>query len=275
MDVSIRGIRDGQPFFALIECKDWKDPVGVAVVDALDSKRRDLAADVSAIYSNSGFTEDAQRKASRVGISLCSAIKAGDRRIRIVLERQFYARMISVDRWSLNAFWQNDRPTLIELDPLALLHCGNPVVNWINEKSRQIISEHSDKPYIQAEYAFRDEVEFENRGERVYLIGLVFHLHCSTSWVRQTIREDVTLGSYDLIQRKLIIPDKQALSIGPFATDAWEPVEPPPPEVPIESNSIRLQLTLLRPVSPIAVANTPQLDELVLEHAITFPPKAV
>lgn len=273
MDVSIRGTRDGQPFLALVECKDWKDPVGVAVLDALDSKRRDLGADVSAIYSNSGFTEDAKRKAVRVGISLCAAMKAGDRKIRIVVERQFYARLCSVDRWSVVAYWRKDRPGLNELDPQQLSYGGDPVTNWISQKSRQLIFEHADKPYIQAEYGFRDDVEFETRGERIYLIGLVARLHCSTNWVRQTVREDVTLGSYDLLQRKLIIPDKEAWSVGPFDAGAWEPVETPPPEPTMEPNSIRLNLTLLRPVAPIAGKGTPGLDELVLEHAVTFGPQ--
>jgi hypothetical protein len=57
-DVSVRGMRQGVPYFALVECKDWKKekPVGIGVVDALDSKRRDLNADLAVIYSNSGFT---------------------------------------------------------------------------------------------------------------------------------------------------------------------------------------------------------------------------
>src|SRR6266487_163455 len=65
MDVSIRGVRDGHPYLALVECNDWRTPIGIGVVDALDSKRDDLGADLAVIYSNSGFTEDASRKAAR------------------------------------------------------------------------------------------------------------------------------------------------------------------------------------------------------------------
>jgi hypothetical protein len=49
-DVSVRDMRQGVPYFALVECKDWKKRVGIVVVDALDSKRRDSKADLAAIY---------------------------------------------------------------------------------------------------------------------------------------------------------------------------------------------------------------------------------
>jgi len=50
----------------VIECKDWNRPIGIAFIDALDSKRRDLGASIAMICSNSGFTSDALRKAARV-----------------------------------------------------------------------------------------------------------------------------------------------------------------------------------------------------------------
>ena len=73
-DVFVTGTLDGQRRTVLIECKDY-DPlktgrVGIGVVDALESKRRDLNVDVSMICSNAGFAQDAVRKARRVGIGL-------------------------------------------------------------------------------------------------------------------------------------------------------------------------------------------------------------
>jgi hypothetical protein len=53
--------------FILIECKDWRNPVGIGAIGELDSKRRDLHADRTIIYSNSGFTTGALRKAARIG----------------------------------------------------------------------------------------------------------------------------------------------------------------------------------------------------------------
>ena len=80
-----------------IECKDWSDPVGIAVVDALDSKRRDIGADRSIIFSNSGFTNPALLKAARVGIELASALRAGDSKVRLEIHKRVVAKRLSVD----------------------------------------------------------------------------------------------------------------------------------------------------------------------------------
>lgn len=275
MDVAVRGTRDGRALFALIECKDWKYPVGVAVVDALDSKRHDLGADVATIYSNSGFTGDAERKATRVGISLCSAMKADDPRVRVRLERDFYAKTISVDSWSLSTFWRRDRAAFAGPDPRKLNYRGRPLVNWLSKKSNELVIEHWDRSYIRAEYAFREELEFEYDGNAVHLVGLIAHLHCSNGWARQTIHEDVSLGSYDFLGRKLTIPNNQLWGIGPFVNDAWKPVESAPAESQMEENSIMLSMTIVKPIGPMGDMEAPQLDEHILEHAITFDAPAV
>jgi hypothetical protein len=74
IDVSVRGQIDDKQTFILIECKDWKKDVGVAAIDALDSKRHDVAADKTMIVSNSGFTRPALRKAERKEIMCVSAV---------------------------------------------------------------------------------------------------------------------------------------------------------------------------------------------------------
>ena len=56
IDVSVRGQIDGKQTFILIECKDWKKDVGIAEIDALNSKRHDVAANKTMIVSNSGFS---------------------------------------------------------------------------------------------------------------------------------------------------------------------------------------------------------------------------
>jgi Restriction endonuclease len=81
MDVEVRGTLNGQPHFYLVERKDWDRPVGIQVIDALDSKRTDLAADRAIIYSNSGFTEPAIKKAKSVAIELASALCEHDPKI--------------------------------------------------------------------------------------------------------------------------------------------------------------------------------------------------
>ena len=60
-DVVVREKGAGAAPLAVIECKDWNRPIGIAFIDALDSKRRDVGASVAMISSNSGFMSDALR----------------------------------------------------------------------------------------------------------------------------------------------------------------------------------------------------------------------
>jgi len=59
-DVYVVGTINGTSRTVLIECKDWTDPVGIDVVEQLETKRRhSVKADVAIICSNSGFTRPA------------------------------------------------------------------------------------------------------------------------------------------------------------------------------------------------------------------------
>lgn len=44
LDVLVRPRQAGATPVVVIECKDWNRPIGIALIDALESKRRDLAA---------------------------------------------------------------------------------------------------------------------------------------------------------------------------------------------------------------------------------------
>src|SRR5688572_1900076 len=59
LDVVIKGQVDGAQRTIYIECKDYnpkRGPLGVAQIDAIDSKHRDLGFDISLLCSNAGFT---------------------------------------------------------------------------------------------------------------------------------------------------------------------------------------------------------------------------
>ncbi len=92
LDVEIRGTINGEDQFVVVECKDWNVVVGIGVVDALDSKRRDINADYALICSNSGFTPAALRKGKRVGIGMVAALKSGDENIKVVIEEEIYTK---------------------------------------------------------------------------------------------------------------------------------------------------------------------------------------
>ena len=75
MDLLVRGSISGTAFCVLLECKNKARRVGTKVVDALEWKRRSLHADSAILFSNSGFTERAVRKAERMGIAVASPLR--------------------------------------------------------------------------------------------------------------------------------------------------------------------------------------------------------
>lgn len=59
-----------------IECKDWKQKVGLEVVEAFDTKCHSTGIDVRVIASRSGFTKNAITKARALGIRTITALNS-------------------------------------------------------------------------------------------------------------------------------------------------------------------------------------------------------
>jgi len=269
-DVWVEGTIAGQPQRVLIECKDRRSRVGIRVVDELDSKRRDLDATVAAIYSNSGFTKPAIKKARRVGIQLAVALKSGDTAVRVGLLQRFVARRLSVDTWRLVLVWPTTDPDPGEVDPRELLHDGRPLINWLHEQSVRILEEHGARPLVQAEYAFTAPQTFAHRSGSLRLIGLVLFMECSDTHVAQTVATDVSLGHFDVLQGRISVPHDQGYELGPFDSDSWEP-SPAAPDSPLESGTFSIGLVLLNPIARHASRPVPLLDPVIAESKVWFP----
>jgi hypothetical protein len=269
-DVWVKGTIGGEPHRVLIECKDWKSRVGIGVVDALDSKRHDLDATIAAIYSNSGFTKPAINKARRVDIQLAVALKSGDPVIRVGLLQHFVARRLSVDNWRAVLYWPKNDPVPSELDPSVLLHDGKPLLNWLHEQSKQILSEHGAPRLVQAEYGFTAPQTFTHINGSVRLIGLVLLMECSDTHVGQTVATNVSLGHFDVLKGRIIIPHGQMYEVGPFDPKGWEP-SPAPQDAPLEPGSFSLGLVLYNPIARHADEAIPLLDGLIAESKVWCP----
>ena len=252
----------------LVECKDWAELVGIAVVDALDSKRRDLGADEAVIYSNAGFTEPALRKASRVGIGMASALRAGDRRIRGVVQKEFVAKSLSLDHLSATIY---PRPNVdARLPPswqlAELTFAEAPVQNWVAPLTLALLREEEPNGRWQFTCTFRDADAWAYAGHPVTVGALRFHMEFTRSWVSQIVREDVTLGLFDHLRKRVSIPNKQGYVLGPIDREAWRPYLTEPDDVPLAPGTFALTLTLLNPLRPANDAPPPALDQLVLER---------
>jgi hypothetical protein len=110
----------------VVECKDFNPattgPVGIAYIDALDSKRRDLGLEFAFICSNAGFTADAIRKARRVNIGLLGATRKNDQRIRFGVVDEIYTRHIRLIEAPKIRLWPADGE---ELPKKGVLESGD------------------------------------------------------------------------------------------------------------------------------------------------------
>lgn len=267
MDVEVKGTIEGRPRFVLIECKDWRRPVGIKEIDALDSKRHDLGSDETIIYSNSGFTGDALRKARRVRIGACSVLKAKDKLIKLAFYRELVAKKISVDRWSPVLYFAKNNPQRLEngWDVSSLLYKGSAVVNWISRISYDILKRHEDCKEVVANFAFGQEVKFTLGDSVLKLTGIGFRLECSKKWVSQEVQVDITLGIFDHLRNKIVIPDKETYILGWIDPNAWTEIDYPGWKPP-EKGSFELYLTLFNPVKEVETKETPELDAIIIER---------
>jgi len=142
LDVLIEGSVEGVRRRVLVECKDFNPnttgPVGIRFVDALESKRRDLAADVSFICSNAGFTTDAIRKAKRVGIGLIAVLRERDHRIRFQVREEIYIRRVTVQTLTIGL--QTEPAVKLDGVPFeAITFKGVSVGNWVLRRALLLI----------------------------------------------------------------------------------------------------------------------------------------
>lgn len=264
VDVSIKGVIDGQGTFIFLECKDWKKDVGIESIDALDSKRQDLAADRTIIVSNSGFTSGALRKANRKSIMCMSALAQGNDTIRFVLNREFQAKRLSVTGGS----WQlagTELPTELNLNDLQ--YDGLNFTAWIRDRSIKLLRENEFASTITYAASFREPLELLGANSPVLITGITLILSCKRVWVAQIIREDVSRGMYDHLKQHLLIPDQETWSLE-FDGRKWREIEPEiePNYLNVEPGTIQLHMTLFEPLYGNAVGPAPLLDALVKEE---------
>ena len=261
-DVYVVGAVHGDPHTVLIECKDWSDPVGIDVVEQLDTKRRhSVKADAVLICSNSGFTKPAILLATDLGIGLISALKAGDDRIRYIALTKYVAKRLSIESWTL---WTEADPRVSIPDPRLVLFRGLPVVNWFSPISKALIQQHEDAKLIQVIYTLKGKQEFTVSGSSFLIEKIGFVLRCKKSWYSQHVRQDVTLGEYDHLKRCVRIPSGQGCWIGPFDNDNWKETESTwMNHQEMEANSFTFFTVLLNHIPPIPDQEVPPMDMVV------------
>ena len=101
--------------------------------------------------------------------------------------------------------------------------------------------------------------------EVIHLKGIGFRFECSKKWLAQEVQVDITLGLYDHIRKRHVIPNKQGYIMGEIDPDQWEEIDYPGWQLP-EEGSFELYITLLNPVQPLEPKEAPDLDALIIER---------
>jgi hypothetical protein len=268
LDVEVRGTLNGIPYFTQIECKDWSDPVGIAVIDAIDSKRRDIGADSAIVFSNSGFTEPALRKASRVGIGLASALRANDQRIRVGVHKELVAKFLSVETLKVVLFPRPDlEPQFPEGWSIAKLSFkGHPVQNWIAERSLELLREHEPDGWHSLTLCFQPDCDWAYDGHAVAVGAMRLFMRCQRIWKVQTVRADASLGLYDHIRKLVTIPDRQGYWLGWIDQEAWKPIDFEPAPEELAPGTFSIGLTMFKPIPKTDSQGVPDLKTSTLEE---------
>ena len=118
--------------------------------------------DLAMIYSNSGFTDRAIRKADRVGISLLTAVASNDLLARARAQIPAYGRLLDVTNLLEQVIEPEgqDLPIPPGLTIDNMLYEGKPVHNWLVAKVYQELNENEERFVEDGRYALRLEYTF-------------------------------------------------------------------------------------------------------------------
>jgi hypothetical protein len=209
LDVVMRPMGVSSSPLAVIECKDWSRPIGIAFIDALDSKRRDIGASIAMICSNSGFTSDALRKAARVGIPALTALIEGDKRIRVVVREQIYTRIVEFAHHSPTFHYQmlSDEVKGAIAGPhytKEWTYGGKSLEAWVAAKILKIAAPATRSRSFLARFRFRVPIPFDLRGCEVLVSGIDIRAAFAVQWMTQVAEIGASQGMYDYL-RKVVL----------------------------------------------------------------------
>ena len=220
-DVTIQGEIDGEEVLALVECKDWKKPVPIGVIDALESKRRDLQAQLCFICSNSGFSAQAIRKSARVGIVPITVLAAGETRIRSEIHQRFFGQVIYIDACHLMVLQEGKDG--LAVDPHDLYYKDIPAADWLDELADYLIEGHRERNAVVAVFGLKEETDFVLHGEPIKLIGFIVLVVYMIKWVEQKAQLNASQAIYDYANDLLAVPGGGSVTVR-LDDDKWTPL---------------------------------------------------
>lgn len=205
IDIEVRSIIEGVRKLLAIEVVDLPKgkTAGVEIIDAFDSKKTDIRADIALVCSNTGFDSTAIRKAKRTRIGLISILHQGDPRIKAVIEEEIYLRKIHLD--SMTFTYAGD-PLLPKLTIGAhdVRYDGKSVDAWLQLQAGMFSMLHPQvSERIRLTFNLKKATDFQVKNQRVNLGSLAIAFLPRTKWLAQTVRFDASTGIYDYLRGRV------------------------------------------------------------------------
>jgi hypothetical protein len=209
-------------------------------------------------------------KANRVWIEMASAIKAKDDTVKIEVHREVVARRLTLTFGTVLLFPFDGQPHEIEekWKVEELFFDGLPVIHWVSEKMKLVASEHDAANKIWFLCTFRHEPRWSYHGQPLKVGGLKFHFTVQKDRVAQTVKTDVSLGYYDHLKKRVVVPNKQWYALGLIDNEAWEETDKEWEYGEMEPNSFQLDITMTRSNLPNSPGLPPKVDELIAESRV-------
>jgi hypothetical protein len=129
-DVVIRGKFAGQSLLGVIECKDYRRPVGTPQVDAFVTKSADVNANLKMLISRRGFSAPAIEKCAHYGIQPLSLLGHDTPKVRLFLGTRWEAERVSWGRVSVTLRFATEPKTPVSFKAERITIGGKRVLDW-------------------------------------------------------------------------------------------------------------------------------------------------
>jgi hypothetical protein len=247
---------------------------GISAVDAAESKKLAIKADKMLLCSDTGFDEDAIRKAKRTRIGLISILRHGDSRVRAVIEEETYLRKIRLE--SLTITYSAPSRTDWHHSLYEVTYRGGSVDAWLQVKAALIASLNPELTKgISDDFRFKKPTYFDTKHGPVLLKSVAISFVPSVQWLSQTVTIDAKTGIYDYVRGHIrLTPGDNSYIITGIDFDRATPLTAPPPFedvgfglVPGEMEFALASVVGASPPSGVTVAD---IDDLVLPEDLNL-----
>ena len=265
---------NGDTNLVIIECIDL--PLGlkatVDFVDALDSKRNDLKAEIAILCSNTGFEKITMRKGKRKNIHLISALKADEPNAKAVIKEIVYPCVIKFEGMDFTYKWAKKFGNILEADSFdskSITFLENPVIDWILQQAGYHLYQNPNNKSLEISNVFEPPIEVRHGQDILLAKEIQIIVRYSTEWYSQKMTIDASLGFYDYLKKRIYLGAEatQSMSVD-LNRDLWEPIDfiPTSEDLVVVDRNNYVELYIIDGIPPFEPNKLPELNSLAIHN---------